>query len=192
MLKERIFELSKEVFGFDFPKYLEVTNKSLFAVKINRKAKCYEELFGETPASILNVINRSFFEAQAGYSYDLHNALPGVDIPSDLFLLCDERLDDKTHKIDALIIHELCHLIIDSNNVQNTTLEIDDSANYLGKKMWDNTDIENEAISRHTIEFCTVLAAASLNAMKYLSTFDSKLKVINQAMRFDMKGRLRI
>lgn len=191
-LKTRIFELSQTVFGFDFVTYLKENKKSLFAVKINPDLKTYEEICGEIPVAFMNKINSNFVESEAGYSYNIHKVLPGIDIVSDLFLIHGERLEDNQEKLDAIIIHELCHLMIESCNVINTSLVMDDAAKYLGKKLWDKTDTENEHITRHTHEFCIVLAAASSNAHKRIPAFKSKLKVLDLAMRFDMKGRLRL
>lgn len=190
-IETRLHELSSEVLGFDLQSYLSSNNKSLYGVEIQGQQRRFASLFGNCPQNVLTAINQKFVLTEAGYKVDLKDTFPSIGVEADLFLINSNRLTDNEAKLDALLIHELCHLLIDSSNLANSTLDIDTAAKHLGKKLYELTDKENQESTRHTIEFCEVLSAACISAESAISPKKSRLRRINDAMRFDVQKKLK-
>jgi hypothetical protein len=84
-------------------------------------------------------------------------------------------------------------MIIDSSSLNEIDAIIGEKDKYHGGKLYKKTDIENERITRHTVQFCNLLSTAcEIAAKKYPNEFNDRWDCINSAMRYDLKGSLRI
>lgn len=190
-IEKRIYQLAIDVFGFDYGKYLEATGRVLLGVVINPEKREFEYLFGDFPDNFLPTINKQFHDTIAGYRVDVGAHFPELGINADVFLLNVKNLADSEKETDSLLIHELCHMVLDSNGISDAKITTDEKDNYHGNKLYKKTDVENENITKHTKEFCDLLSAASEIASKKYSVFHDRWDAINNAMRYDLKANPR-
>lgn len=158
---------------------------------INPEKGEFEHLFGDFPDNFLTTINKQFHDTVAGYRVDVGAHFYELNINADVFLLNLHNLSDSEKEIDSLLIHELCHMVIDSNSLEKTTIIISEKDWYHGNKLHKKTDVENERITKHTIDFCNLLTTVSEIASTKYSLFQDRWGCINSAMRYDLKGSLR-
>lgn len=186
--RTRIYVLALEVFGLDFDDYLQShDNRAFWGITIESDVFKHNPLFGDPDPRFLTVAN-DFFQnsrrcSEAGYKVDLGKTamFKELNLNADVFLINPERLADDILDLDALIIHELCHTVCDSGINLGVVLAKDDL--YHGKKLYHKTDIENMNVTKHTEEFCNILAAAAAKAAKVLDGFKDRWDVINRAMK---------
>jgi len=190
-IQKRIYQLAIDVFGFDYGTYLEATGRVLLGVAINPEKREFEHLFGDFPDNFLPTINKQFHDTKAGYKVDVGGHFPELGINADVFLLNVRNIDDSEKEIDTLLLHELCHMVLDSNGLSDAKITVDEKDKYHGNKLYKKTDVENENRTKHTEEFCELLSAASDIASKKYSVFQDRWDVINSAMRHDLKTNLR-
>lgn len=190
-IEKRIYQLATDIFGFTYQNYTKSTGRILLGVAINPEKREFEHLFGDFPDNFLPTINKQFHDTIAGYRVDVGTFFPGLDIDADVFLLNVNNLADSEKEIDSLLIHELCHMIIDSNSINATAITFTEKDRYHGNKLYKKTDVENEHTTKHTEEFCNLLAAVSDIASKKMEGFRYRSDWINSAMRYDLKGHLR-
>jgi hypothetical protein len=127
----------------------------------------------------------------AGYRVDVGGHFRELSIDADVFLLNINNLSDGKEEIDSLLIHELCLMVLDSNNIDKIKITTNQKDRYHGGKLHKRTDGDNVHITKHTIEFCNLLSAASnIAAIKY-PVFNDRWGCINSAMLYDVKGSLR-
>lgn len=190
-IENRIYQLASDIFGFDYHEYMKDTGRVLLGVAINPEKAEFENLFGTFPEGFLTILNKQFYDTIAGYSVDVGAHFHDLDINADVFLLNINNLSDNEKEIDSLLIHELCHMVIDSNSLDKTTIAIKEKDRFHGGKLYKKMDIENEHITKHTVEFCNLLAAVSeVTSIKY-TEFQDRWDCINSAMRCDIKGSFR-
>jgi hypothetical protein len=189
--ENRIYQLATEIFSFDYYGYKAATGRVLLGVVINPEKREYEHLFGDFPDNFLTTINKKFSDMVAGYSVNVGSHFPELNINADVFLLNLNNLSDYGNEIDSLLIHELCHMILDSNNLDSTTITISEKDRYHGKKLHNKTDIENEGKTKHTIDYCNLLSSVCEIASTKYPGFQDRWDCINSAMRYDLKENLR-
>ncbi len=190
-IENRLYHLASEILGFDYQIYMTTTGRTLLGVVINSQKREFEKLFGDFPNNFLATINQQFHDTVAGYKVDVGKHFKELNIKSDVFLLNLNNLSDDEKNKDSLLIHELCHMVIDSNNLNKTTITIKEKDRFHGNKLHKKTDIENERVTKHTIEFCNLLSTVSEVASNKLPKFKDRWDCINSAMRYDLKGSLR-
>lgn len=190
-IKKRLYKYSKEIFGFDFDVYLTHHARSLYGITINPSIKQFEHMFGEIPDNFLATINQQFHDTIAGYRVDVGAHFKTLGINADVFLLNKNNLNGTPKDTDALIIHELCHMLIDSNYLHSINFVVGPMDISDGNKLYKKTDVENIMITRHDQNFCQLLAAAGEIAQKKLDCYNDRWDFINSAMRYDMLGSLR-
>lgn len=183
----RIYQLAIDIFEINYEKYLEVTERVLLGVAINSEKREYEHLFGDLPDNFLSTINKQFVDAIAGYRVDVGAHFPELGIKADVFLLNVRNIHDSEKEIDSLLIHELCHMVLDSKGLSGAKVSADVKDQYHGDKLYKKTNTKNENITKHTKEFCDLLSAASEIASKTYPVFQDRWDVINNAMRYDFK-----
>lgn len=178
---ERFKYISKISYDFDIDDYLQKGAKSLLIFMIDSISKRYTLISGTDTDNILESANQRYVESIAGYKVDVHNVF-NKETPADLFLISDTVINSNPTHIDSIIIHELAHLLIDSNNQPSSlTLFIKDMAT----KLYYATDVENVHSTRHDIEFCQVLIYGCLNYQSKTKNFDSIQDTVESAMRYD-------
>ncbi len=158
-IKNRIYKYAAEIFCLDFDSYLKENNRNLYGVLINPEKKKFEHLFGDMPDNFLPTINTQFHDTIAGYRVNVGGHFITIDVNADVFLINKNNINDPEKETDALIIHELCHMIIDSNSLEKINFQINSKDIYHGNKLYKKTDYVNQRITRHTEEFCHILAA---------------------------------
>lgn len=185
------YELCHEVFGFDLAGYLNTSNRPLLGVQVNIDQRTYSPLFGEFPIDLLPTINTRFVDSVAGYKVGVKNTFPRLNEDSDLLLLSAELVAEPIEEIEPLLIHEICHLVVDANLYEECSLSPGQKDNYHGEKLHKKTDIENESITQHDIEFCKLLATASEKISTIREKYPDRWSVIKSAMRFDLIRNVR-
>ena len=84
---------------------------------------------------------------------------------------------------DSLLIHELCHLLIDSGSINGIKTKITEKDKYHGSKLYRKTDQEHEQLTKHNLEFCILLAAAGEAAGQVHVEFKDRWDLINSSIR---------
>jgi len=179
-LIERIQYLSELVFDFDFQNYLSINNKSLLIFKIETKKKRYALLYGNDNKNLLEKANKHYVEAKAKYQYDVSTIFADTDSKDDLFLLSDVVLFSNPTDIDTIIIHELLHFYINSNQKVRLLEHISESAKKIGHDVFEKRDK-----SIHSLLFIQRLTEACIMYNSNTKNFGSSLDAINSALRFD-------
>ncbi|MCX6227042.1 MAG: hypothetical protein NTV01_20225 [Bacteroidia bacterium] len=183
MISDKIQYLSRIALGFDFRQYLEQNQKRFIVFKINTVDSCYELMEGENFNSILDQSNKKYFHSKAGYLVDIKKMLD-TEAEADLLLLSDVVLHSNPIDLDTIIIHELVHMIIDSNTP--FPLELTEEAVGIGNEIYRLTDYHNELMTRHTVEFCQHLANVCIHYNTETKNFNNGMEAIRSAMRFDI------
>ncbi len=191
-IEQRFQELSNSVLGFSISEYCEHNeNRQLYGIHIVTETQRLEALFGNPPDHFVVAINaRGFFDTKAGYCVNVADIFPETGVNADVLLVSTEVLSSNPKVIDAILVHELCHLLINSKNVEISGLTLDSKARYHGEKLYKKTDIENQGTTKHTLEFCTVLAAAANRLQESNSAFLDRWDAIGEAMRYDLRSNI--
>lgn len=179
-LVNRLIDISKIAFDFDFNKYLEDNVKSILVFKIHKARKKYSLLFGDDIDNILECANSNYVDAQAGYKVNVNDYFRKQS-KCDVFLISDEVLKSTPLHIDAIITHELAHMLIDSNNQPVVSQEVKEMA----KKLYNATDIENEKITRHNEEFCQLVVYGCINYQLKTEYFKDIQNAVESSMLYD-------
>ena len=177
---ERFKYISKVAYDFDVDNYLQKEAKSLLVFLIDSISKRYTLISGIDTDNILDSANQKFIDSIAGYRVDVHDVF-NAKSPTDLFLISDTVINSNPTHIDFIIIHELAHLLIDSNNQPPIATFINDMAT----KLYYATDIENVNATRHDIEFCQILIHGCLNYQTKTKNFNCIQDAVESAMRYD-------
>lgn len=187
-IETRFKALASDIFGLSVEEYLSANHeRQLFGYAIDRPAHSFFPLFGNPPVLLTEAMNKRFVDAIAGYRVAVQAAFQIVDLNADVLLLSTELSTATESDFDTILIHELCHLVIDSSSVQ---LTFDQKSRYSGERLYKKTDRENECVTKHNVQFCTLLAAAAERYAKYSSTLTTRWDVLNSAMRYDIKTNL--
>lgn len=190
-VEKRIYQLATDLFDFNYKNYTKVTGRELLGVKINPEKGKFEHLFGDFPDNFLLTINKQFHDTIAGYRVDVGAYFPELNIKADVFLININNLAEGENDIDSLLIHELCHMVLDSNSLNDTSINICEKDKFHGNKLFKKTDSENVRVTKHTEEFCNLLSAVSDKVPIKMNVFNDRWDCINSAMRYDLKGCLR-
>jgi hypothetical protein len=108
-VRARLRDVARDVFAFDLEAYLATFGRELWGVICGSSSKDYRRLFGAP--DIDAIASLPFHEVQSGYRTDVGHLLPGV--AADVFLVKADRLMDNEFNFDALLVHELAHLLTD-------------------------------------------------------------------------------
>ncbi len=180
---EKVKYLSKIALDFDFEEYLNTKNKEITIFEIDTINKKYVLKEGRNFDQILEHSNQKYFHSQAGYLVDVKTQLK-TKVEADLMLLSDVVLNSNPIDIDTIIIHELVHLLIESE--QSNQIIISENSREIGSAIYKLTDYPSEYITRHTEDFCQRLTQACMTYHNKTKNFDSVDQAIRSAMRFDM------
>ncbi len=183
MIKDRIQYLSRLALGFDFEQYLKQGQKEFTVFRINTIDSCYELLEGDNFDSILEQSNQKYFHSKAGYLADIKTML-NTKVEGDLLLISDVVINSNPIDLDSILIHELVHMMIDSNT--NFPFELTEDSNRIGSEIYALTDYPNETVTRHTKQFCKQLANACIHYNIETKNFKTATDAIKSAMRFDI------
>jgi len=189
---ERFKTLANEVFSFSIPDYLASKgNISLFGYETDRVKSVVAPLFGNPPFILTTAINSAkYVDAVAGYCVDVGKKFPVAKVNADVLLISKSLLSNDDDKFDAILTHEICHLLIDSSSIGKTSLVIDEKAKYHGASLFLKTDTERQHITRHTLLFCELLAAAAEKLAVIVPSLKDRKGAINAAMHFDLRANL--
>jgi len=179
---ERIKFISKIAYDFEIDDYLQDKSKSLLIFRIDTVSKKYSLLFGNDIDNILESANLRFVDSMAGYKVDVHKVF-SKKTPSDLFLISDIVINSNPTHIDSIIIHEIAHLLIDSNN---QCMSLASFITDMALKLYYSTDIENVEKTRHDKEFCKLLVYGCINYQSETKNFKTLQETVESAMRYDI------
>ena len=187
---EKIYIFAKDIFGFDFQEYLLGSKRDFWGLTIDNINFKHDVFFGNPDSDFLNQLNTIFqrfrekARCEAGYKVDVGSHFGNTNIHADVFLINPDRLNDSIEDLEALILHELCHMVIDSKIIKKDLVHYTNSKDaYHGIKLYKKTDQENERYTKHTEEFCIVLSAASQKAACKYEQYRDRWDVINRAMK---------
>lgn len=185
-LLTRIEFLANEVFGIDLTDYYrQLPDREFWGLAVDRKWRKLYRLFGEPTSRFLHIAGLRFPDSEAGFAVDIKARLAGVDADADVFMLSTERLDDEIRERDSLLCHELCHFVMDSHLVGSPGMVPDEEDKARGQVLYDRTDKAFEHRTKHTLDFCTVLAWAARRAVDRLPHLEDIDQFIDLAVRFD-------
>ncbi|WP_427501687.1 hypothetical protein ACQE3E_23725 (plasmid) [Methylomonas sp. MED-D] len=191
-IEERFRALATEVFGLSVEAYLAANHgRQLFGYAIDLPAHSFFPLFGNPPASLTEAMNRRFGDSIAGYKVAVQEVFPIAGLNADVLLLATELSVAPESDFDTILIHKLCHLVLDSNSLGLTNLTLDQKSRYSGERLYKKTDRENERITKHSVQFCTLLAAAAERYAKNSPVLSIRSAVLDSAMRYDLKSNTR-
>lgn len=182
-IMQKVKHLSSISLGFDFENYLTTKNKSIIIFEIDTIGRKYLLKEGQDFDDILKQSNERYFDSKAGYLVDIKSQLQ-AQMEADLLLLSDIVLNSDPKDLDTIIIHELIHMIIDSEN--KAFLKVSEYAKHIGSKIYGMTDYPNESMTKHTEDFCQQLAQACINYTDYTNNFSCGLNSLKSAMRYDI------
>lgn len=187
-IKNRWFRLAEDVFGFSFVEYLtRHGGRLLYGYLIDAENRRVEPLFGEPPAELTETINSRFVDSKAGYRVDISGVFPSVRVNADVLLVAKDLVSASEVSLDTILLHELCHMLIDSKHRSVVDFAIDKKDRYYGEKLFRKTDFENQTVTKHTREFCDLLAAAAQRLSELRHGFKDRAEVIQSAMRYDLR-----
>jgi hypothetical protein len=188
--RDRFILLAKDVFGLSIDDYLASLGRSLFGYSIDLFQKCFLPIFGDPPNALTDVMNTKFVDSIAGYKVNVGSVFPSARVNADVLLLSTELDSVPDNDFNSILLHEACHLVIDGQLMSFINLPVDEKAKYHGERLYKRTDRQNESVTKHSIQFCTLLAAG---AQRYsdISHFPDRWAVINSAMRYDMQSNAR-
>lgn len=189
VLRDRIYHLAKEAFRINFDEYLRrKKNRSFWGITIENDKFQHNALFGNPDPRFLSIANQAFKghknQSEAGYRVDLGSVttFASLGLNADVFLINPERLSDEQLNLDALIIHELAHMVVDADLTSQIASKPTRKTTEIGNKMYKGTDREVMHITKHTKEFCLVLASAATLCWKKLGYKDA-WDVVARAMK---------
>lgn len=190
-IEERLKALASEIFGLSVETYLANHGRQLFGYAIHLPSRSFLPLFGNPPDSLTAAMNMRFVDSIAGYKVAVQTVFPIAGLNADVLLLSTELSVAPESDFDTILIHELCHLVLDSNSLGLTNLTLDQKSRYSGERLYKKTDRENERITKHSVQFCTLLAAAAERYAKNSTVLSTRSAVLNSAMRYDLKSNAR-
>lgn len=183
----RFQRLAEDVFGIDHSAYLAARGgRAFWGLSIDRGRQTLSPLFGDPNPSV--VAQLPYRDAMAGYRVDLAAArLLGVTANADVLLFAVERLADPPADVDALLLHELCHWLIDSAAADWRAF-VDQDDLRAGNRLIRATDYEYQNVTRHDLAFCALLAAACRRAASagMVAFAADRMLLLRTAIRFDL------
>jgi hypothetical protein len=107
----RFQSIVREAFGIDHAQYLQANRKAFVGLGIDRSSQRYIPLFGPADEVLQNV---PFRDSLAGYSVGEPEKPHGSQ--TDVLLLAVNLLVPSTDcdHLNALLLHEACHFVVDS------------------------------------------------------------------------------
>jgi len=179
-VEDRVFYIAGQL-GFDLRQYLRIHNRQMWGVLIDIDTNQFLHFFGNPPAHFLPTINQSFVHSEAGYKVDVGSHFTDLGVNADVFLISKDRLNDSLEDIDSLIVHELCHMLIDSEYLVNTNVRIDSKDRHQGKVL--RSKVDKDPARRHDRKFCNLLAALAEDLANINKRFVDRWDIINRAMK---------
>jgi hypothetical protein len=184
--------IAEDVFSFSIDEYLKSrSNRSLYIYEIVTTERKHLPLSGDPPPELTASMNRSFVDAIAGYASNVSERLSVPAGNADVLLLSTEALAAEGMEFETLLLHEICHLLIDEELKETASSLLDEKAKYHGERLHRRTDQEFERRTRHTREFCDLLSAAAERYAAKRQGLVDRWAVINSAMRYDLRSNAR-
>jgi hypothetical protein len=126
-IRKRLSRLLRVAYGKDFDALLAERGHELWVLGLDEKAEQFVDICGNIPPADLKTIqDRGFINTDAGYQVSAHTKL-GISTPFDAFLLNTAHYSLYEKTVDPLIIHELSHLMEQTNVAP--ALEANDAEN---------------------------------------------------------------
>jgi hypothetical protein len=122
-------------------------------------------------------------KSKAGYSVNLI-----AQATTDVLFLTEDVLQSSYRDLQTILLHELAHCLIDSG--QDDLLTLTAEAISLGTGFYGKLNPYNEVWTRHTENFCQVLALGAINYKDAMSLparplFPSAEDCLRSAMRYE-------
>jgi len=126
-IRKRLSRLLRVAYGKDFDALLTERGHELWVLGLDAKAGQFIDISGNIPPADLKTIqDRGFINTDAGYQVSAHAKL-GISTPFDTFLLNTAHYGLHEKTVDPLVIHELSHLMEQTN--VSPALEANDAEN---------------------------------------------------------------
>lgn len=180
--EKKIEKLCSTICQFDFKDYLHRNGRQLYGLIINVRTKKFDPLFGDPSIVFLNFVNEQYIESTAGYRVDFDKRFQ-TNFCVDVFLISSKLYKKSAKLIEPIVLHELAHLLIDSNNV---ILDIDNDSKILGQKIYNLTYKDYGMDSLHSLIYCQLLAQICKEYSRKVKKNTSAEAIIKSAMRDDI------
>lgn len=180
--KERVFELALQSININLTQYYDDNKKCFYGVIFNPNTKNVINLFGDTPAVVLNYIKTTMVNAKAGFMVDLHLQIAAID-SSDLLLIPEDLLNCNPIDIDTIIIHELVHYTVNSRNIN---INLNEADREVGNKFYKASGQFDWQETQHNLEFCSYLACAVRNYNNSTNSFISNNQASISSFRYEL------
>ena len=184
-MRQRLLQIAADIFHFDFSEYLRRENKVLLGLLINREGRQCEPLFGAPPENILAEANRNYLHSEAGYRVSGCRRFSRLEPHADLFLISTTVLAQTLPEIDALLVHELCHMLVDSEYVCDGMLQPTGQDAELVNTLYSAFERIEGLGTGHSPEFFGLLLAAAQQAATVLPGFTNQLDVLRKALQYE-------
>lgn len=109
-VEERFIELANELFGFNVRDYLRHAGRTLSGLLIVEKGARFEPFFNHHTALMKIPVS----DVQAGFHVNVGERV-GSDVHTDVLIVHKSRLADAGPDFDALLMHEIAHMLSDSD-----------------------------------------------------------------------------
>lgn len=114
-IRKRLARLLRVAYGMDFEAMLASCGNELWVLGLDAKTKQFIDICGNISLADLKTIqDHGFIDTDAGYQASAHMKL-GVSTRFDAFLLNTAHYGLQEKAVDPLIIHELSHLMEQTN-----------------------------------------------------------------------------
>ena len=182
-IQKRIREFTAELFDVNYDEYLSSKGRRiLICFFLSSKGEVVQSSAPVT-SSIKDYFYSAGFNSKAGYAISESVPKEESNINADLIFFSEDFLSISENEIDKLLLHELCHFLIDSK-IENS-LGKSKSAIKLGNWLYNCTDRDNENNTRHTLEFCLLLANVAEKSVQNGIFSETPEEIIKKAMQFD-------
>jgi hypothetical protein len=149
-IRKRLSRLLRVAYGMDFEAMLASRGHELWVLGLDAKATQFIDICGNISLADLKTIqDRGFIDTDAGYQASAHTKL-GISTPFDAFLLNTAHYGLREETVDPLVIHELSHLLEQTNVPPSLGANDVENAEAILKSLKKNVrDIHTTAWAQH-------------------------------------------
>lgn len=186
MLRERMFAMARAVFDFDLQACLLSLGRDLVVLEHVTAERQVRPLEGVVSPLLVEWLSR-MPESRAAYALNAGSRFPYVTDKVDALILSDEVLGFAVERREALMVHELCHAVIQHRAMHGVLGATSLAQRKEGFRLFRRTDVELARRTQHTRVFCTLLSTVATRAMSVIPSFSSAEDFVVAAMWLDLK-----
>lgn len=180
----------KRAFGRDLDAALKDRNRKLWILGVDTNQKTLVDVCGDiSPEDLATINSRGFFDTDAGYRADAHDAL-GVSEEVDIFLLNTAHFSARPEFIEPIVVHELAHMLEQTGIIPEPVYNDDENADAILGSLRANVLKSN---MRHNKTWALHLAIGARTMMIKKLTNHSSIRAYLEAAvpTYDRSGDIR-